>query len=1626
MNHNNQLYKEIKVQLQESDIMKEYALKGIDLQALLDNQAFVDKISDMVKNSDYSCKNILTACNEIMLAAAENSVPQDWLSYSYYYTLNKSFPQAVPIKLTQQLDISCSLYLNVLRTVLEYEKTQNNIEWQEKNTISFLKLEEEKNLENPLEYRRFKEAFKKDYIYEMMRLAGEVTGHSTLEHVCGVHYLAMYIGRQLHSMEVPIDLGRVSGSAAGHDIGKYGCKDTELSRVPYLHYYYTDYWFKKHDIPFIGHIAVNHSTWDLELENLPLESLILIYSDFRVKSVKDKSNKKHMHIFSLEEAFDVIFSKLDNMTKEKKQRYERVYAKIKDFEDYIKYIGVQTNPLEEQKGKLKKQAGKSYSSLMQGDEIVTSFKNFAINHNIMLMYKFRDEHSLNRILESARNEKDWKNLREYIRLFEEYFTYLTQKQKLSMIKFLYEQLINTEDDIRRHCAELIGKIIAAFDEDYRKEAPRDASILEPEITSVMLLEHYFRHFLYPSSKHMPLHRQWIGYSAGVMVARLFKSCKSNHTKLFINTLIKYYTMDEYKSEEVSLYMLESARHIPLSGDEANVKIIAQYIEKMLSTKSPILRLASLELLLSLYNKLKDSQEAVKYLRPIINQYSIGNTLTEQYLINKISRVYEKKSNENNNKSTAMDIQEDKLSEMFLTNLKTDTHWLVKKIQIQILLNNALDNPDKDRFHTAMHFCNLLKVSATEKVRNCAGLALLKLVPLLPYDQRNDITIELVRALEIDGYQYANYIPYYLGQIMLCLSYGELKEFIDDMVVKIKHPDPQLNSLLLRTMGIFLGHYIKQKRLNKSEETNTLKICRQILQLVINSLADYDLQIKQAAFAVIGKELFGSDKLDLDEKNKIFSFIAKKVLTLITDIKEQELQFLSNSAAFNQIYRFISEYTLYKGAIQLDAPRKVAFYTDIFDPFTTVHKEIAKTIRDMGFEVYLAVDEFSWEKQATPNLIRKNITCMSVADEVGIYMYPDDFPTNIGSNLSMGTLKSNFPDSEVYIVINEQTLLKSDCYKMPKRKNSIHNFSHIIIQESGKSESNAYREHIDYLISKIEGKVKVLDLPKSYEEILSCETKDYISENADLSDLIDPLAQKYIYEHGIYQSKPRYKSLIRSISIDVEIAKDFDSELLHQLTQSFFADSDKAQRRIEKIAIKQDSRILLLKDIEKNGEIIGFSIFHRIRTRDIYSEFKDSSISNHIYDIAVGNIAFINGIFIKHNTRYTKLEYMVLTETLAYCLANEYDFSLYCNTISQKADLSVDELLDDFGYIKLKTNKEDNAVFAVNMTNPCTLYMDIRTTMKEPYKGSAAVGRVITKTRRRLMKAIAELYPGNLMLPFDRAMLHETLIKKICKENGVQIAETDILGASVCVPYGTILHDNIIPNTITKSLHTEKYFNPDVQSYNIGAFPYYLDLDIQLRIVNSFGKPIILVDDLLNKGYRINTLGPILNREKVEVKKVIVGILSDRGKELAEKKGWEVDSAYYVPKLRVWFNESAMYPFIGGDALWRGAYPMRNLLPSVNLMLPYVFPTYIKGASKESIYNLSKVAIENSIDIMLAIEEEYQYIKEKPLTLSVLGDVFVTPRCPDHGKDMEYNINLSPSHYLKNDLELLKRIEHYGK
>ena len=257
----------------------------------------------------------------------------------------------------------------------------------------------------------------------------------------------------------------MSGSAAGHDIGKFGCRPGE--RVPYLHYYYTDLWFRRRRLTDIGHIAANHSVWDLEPDYLSVESLLLIYADFRVKQTRGAHDEEVTHISSLSEAFDVILAKLDRVDEEKRERYRRVYMRLRDFERFLIARGVDVSL----KGNHTPPQREKNASLMTDEEAFEVLRLVCVEHNIELMSRLTGPRSFAQLLKQARSETDWRRLRAYLGVIESYSLYLRIPQKVQALAFLYELLMHREGDIRRQAAALLGEIIVERTNDLMAQYP---------------------------------------------------------------------------------------------------------------------------------------------------------------------------------------------------------------------------------------------------------------------------------------------------------------------------------------------------------------------------------------------------------------------------------------------------------------------------------------------------------------------------------------------------------------------------------------------------------------------------------------------------------------------------------------------------------------------------------------------------------------------------------------------------------------------------------------------------------------------------------------------------------------------------------------------------------------------------------------------------------------------------------------------------------------------------------------------------------------------------------------------------------------------------------------------------
>ena len=282
-------------------------------------------------------QEVLSLCLPVMEALSP-APDSGWLPYIYAYLADRMFPDARFAPPAQPETQALEFFLTVFTWLLARE--QGHCPFDPLTDLYMLTPEEE--AESPIreEYAAFRAAVRDVRFVALLRIGREIMPFDPASHTIGVHNVAVHTARMAAKAGLPVDVALVSAAALSHDAGKFGCRGKDARRIPYLHYYYTWDWLTRGGMPAIAHIAANHSTWDLEFENLQLESLLLIYADFRVRGVRDAEGREHVSIYSLSEAYGVIFGKLADMTEEKSRRYRTVYAKLRDFERFLLSCGV--------------------------------------------------------------------------------------------------------------------------------------------------------------------------------------------------------------------------------------------------------------------------------------------------------------------------------------------------------------------------------------------------------------------------------------------------------------------------------------------------------------------------------------------------------------------------------------------------------------------------------------------------------------------------------------------------------------------------------------------------------------------------------------------------------------------------------------------------------------------------------------------------------------------------------------------------------------------------------------------------------------------------------------------------------------------------------------------------------------------------------------------------------------------------------------------------------------------------------------------------------------------------------------------------------------------------------------
>lgn len=1555
----------------------DYFAPGDALLRALETEGYMQRFAGLFSGARLRCADVLALCRPELETLCPGEPSEGWLAYAYDYARRLLYPEKTD---AEPFAPGAVFLLSVLQVLFaaEAELLPHDPAW----TFDFLTDDELAGSPCAPSYQRFLRLWRREFVYELMRLGLEVTPYRTLEHIAGVHHIAVTAARALRKSGVAVDVALVSGAAAGHDLGKFGCRPGE--RVPYLHYFYTDQWFRRRRMTDIGHVAANHSVWDLEPDYLSVEALLLIYADFRVKQLHDAQGREITRISTLAQAFQVILDKLDDVDGEKQKRYTRVYARLEDFEQFMVSCGVDvtmsggdTPPLPEK-----------HTALMTDDEALRALTLRCVGHNMELMHRLTDQRSFARLLEEARGETDWRRLRAYLAVMESYSLYLHIPQKVQTLTFLYELLMHREGDIRRQAAALLGEIIAGFHAGYAKERPADIRPDPRAITDVDQWRLYLDKILYPDHKLMPQHRRWIGYTLKFAVGSLLSHCPGREER-FLAPVFAYYRRPEDLDDYTAFQLLDTAAALPDTAYTASrARQMTDFAAALSLRKDLTIRMAAVLLLDRLARLYPEDGRALEAVTAVPD----GDSGTLRYLKQDVL-----------SQGAPLLLPEDVVSEIFLDNLKTATPWITKQGNLRLLTDFARSGKSP-ALHIATHLSNLIKVSDRVTVRHSAGNALLALAPRLTADQRNEVAVELCRGLELGQQEFTKYIPDYLGRFALWLPPAELDEVLDDLRVNLSSSDSRVTASVLDTVGVIYEAYDAYRSRFPETDDAYRRRRERLLGLLMRGLSGIDGATRQEALFVLGRRVFGSGELGRHEKRRAFMLTQRKLLSAQDEFPGEGLTFYYRAAMLGKLYRFITEERLFHKGFDFGAPRPVAFFPGTFDPFTLSHKGIVRAIRDQGFEVLLAIDEFSWSKKTQPYRLRRRIAAMAVADVFHVSIFPEDFPVNIANPENLHELRAAFPGRSVSIVVGSDVVLHASSYKKSVTPDSIHTFDHVVFR---RTEPDA--EPADY--SCITGKVLELTLPPQLEEISSTRIREAVDANRDISNLIDPTVQEFIYRRGLYLREPQDKPVLRTEDLSFlpaspETAEKFLRTMLSVPTAA--ALRTQIESRGDDVMVCRDT----------DGTILGAASYACLDSARLFARLGDPALSGLVRQNAGGRTLLISGLFVPRGERQSDLCQLLITEVLTLALSREFTYALYLPLEGAVSGYGR-QLLTLQGFVPAGDSTD---ALAVDMRCPIVLSRNVDTAVKAPFSSSPRVLAAIAAAHRRLQAALTKLQPGSLVLSLSAGVIYHRLLQRITGRNGVPAEPTTprVLGPDICVPYGKILRGVAVPNTVTKTLRTDKVYEPDLSTYSIEAYPDYSPLPDQVRTIHAFARPVILVDDMLHDGKRIRRLAPLLAETNTPVDQVLVGYLTGMGRDLMEQLGYDVDAIYYLPNLRLRFVESTLYPFIGGDTVRRSEALPGGLQPAVNRILPYAAPEYT-GMDDETAWELSLCCLENARDILLALETEFRSLYARNLTLSRLGEAVILPLCPDKGGCMTYDLSRAASTYLEGDIELLKRM-----
>ncbi len=1463
------------------------------------------------------------------------------------------------------------------------------------------------------EYRRLLRCVDDDAVLVCLAMVQAWQGFSTYEHVLGVTGLALWIGRQLAKVAA-VDLPLLHGAALGHDIGKFGCVGDEVRRIPRLHYYYTHTWYQDRGLLSIGHIATTHSVWDLELVRLPVETLLLIYADFRVK--ESAGPGEGMGIISLAESFATIRDKLENLDREKIRRYRGVYRKLRDFEEYLQYLGVELDPpgfagpppprpaCPKELDIVAVLAGRERPdavALATGRTLATVRRLLVTAHNVGVMERLRDLPALRALIEEARSFESWRDLRTYQTILSEYAPALSREQKALAFDFFMELLGHRDDDVRYHASNGLGDLLAGPEDFWRKDLP-DGIVLRPERVMLDELERVLALLdrAQPQAEEDMAATERVLYAVPIVLRRLMRRAAPERRRQAWERIDASFARRLGDPRPlVGLYVCESLEvcleHLPAEDQPGLLRFAEAWCEHPVSAT----RLMAWRLLLALARRTRGRPEtAAAIARRVEALAGLGGerSVAELFLLQQMAAACGRPELAGSG-PPERSADRDPVREVLLRNLKSRVDWVEKKVNCDFLVASALARQREDSDpgayfanEIASHFANLLKVSRVEGTRFHAGRCLLELLPILTAPQRNDVMVELLRSLELDIEAITRYIPRFLASVLASLPEQEFVEALDDIEGNVRRGAEPLQRLLLQTAGWVLTA-LPADRLDA-------KVLRRLAGMLLGALAESRASTPVEGFAQIAMLLERLGERPDDGRMRAFLLlVTKKLLTLVTHRSGDRVRFFLVGSALNHIDEAIAGV---RPALRAPEHPSVAFIPGTFDPFTSAHQEVVAKALESAAEAVVQMDDYSWRKHSLPRRLREELAWMALAEMPDAYLAPFRPPVNLARPSGMRKLRHAFGPRELTLVVGSDVLCGASAYGDPEGE--IWDVPHLVVVRDG-----ARTDGLAERIARFRAGAAVVPVAERARGVSSTALRSALDRHADLDALCHPLVARTLLERRLYVNYPAYKEQVPPP------AERFSCEGEAAAVDGL-APAAGIELAREDAAALDAATACTLTGGGAHPAALASVAWRTVPAAALPVVLGDEGLAHPAGGRLLGQGALVETVGLAPGGDGVAR----LQRLLAAALGRWLDAGMLFAVLPPGKEPALASALRRLGAAPARDAAGlADGLAVLRLENPLVLLWDVENVLQPPYAAAPAVRQALDDGRAAVAEFFAALKPGRALLQLSEEQLKRRVVQWAIEILGDQPPRR----RWVTLGLGRQFSRDLVGNGPTLAVDLERCLT--WQGFEGGTLPRVgsPSLELQLAVARELARNALVLAPFLESADAVVRLVETAREVGLPVREVLIGVTSASVRAALDLRGIPHRCGAVVPGWKGVLRESAMVPYVGGWSICgRDPLEIGSLLPSLNDCLPYHYPHHL-GLDAGQALDFSRLVLHRGRTLLLALEETFRAREGRLLAVQDLGAAVRSPRCPPVPQGFLPPRDRFPSDLVGEDIEALARL-----